>query len=135
MYSMQVTLCRAAGTAARIAELAPLLCLGAPSGEDCPPAERYTQPNKPRHSASQGYVPPQGFVPDSATAVRIAVAAWIPIYGERHILSEQPFVATLKGNVWTVTGSLPQGVGVRGGTAVARIAKRDGRVLLVGHAQ
>src|SRR6266699_3847220 len=30
--------------------------------------------------APQGYVPPKGFVPDSATAVRIAVAVWIPIY-------------------------------------------------------
>jgi uncharacterized membrane protein YpjA len=80
-----------------------------------------------------GYVPAQGFVPDSATAVRIAVAVWIPIYGEAQIMSEQPFVATLKSNVWTVTGTLPQGA--RGGTAVARIAKRDGRILFVVHYQ
>ena len=27
-------------------------------------------------SQPKGYVPPKGFVPDSATAVRIAVAVW-----------------------------------------------------------
>src|SRR6266576_7190435 len=87
-------------------------------------------------SAPAGYTPSKGFVPDSATAVRIAVAVWIPIYGERQIMSEQPFVATLKDSVWTVTGSLPRpaaGEDVVGGTAVAKIAKRDGRILFVLH--
>jgi len=55
----------------------------------------------------QGYVPPRGFVPDSATAVRIAIAAWIPIYGENMITAEKPFAATLQDSVWTVTGSAP----------------------------
>ena len=55
----------------------------------------------------QGYTPPHGFVPDSATAVRIAVAAWIPIYGESRIMAEKPFAATLQDSVWTVTGSPP----------------------------
>jgi hypothetical protein len=86
--------------------------------------------------APKGYVPPKGFVPDSATAVRVAVAVWIPIYGERQIMSEQPFVATLKDSVWTVTGSLPpalKGSHVVGGTAVAKIAQRDGGILFVNH--
>ena len=88
--------------------------------------------------APKGYVPPKGFVPDSATAVRIAVAVWIPIYGEQQIMSEQPFVATLKAGVWTVTGSLPpapKGSVMVGGTAVARIAQRDGQILFVIHYQ
>jgi len=55
----------------------------------------------------QGYVPPRGFVPDSAAAVRIAIAAWIPIYGENMITAEKPFAATLQDSVWTVTGSAP----------------------------
>ncbi len=84
--------------------------------------------------APQGYVPPHGFVPDSATAVRIAIAVWIPIYGERQIMSEQPFHATLKNSVWTVSGSLPQGAN-QGGTARVRISKRDGRILFVIHYQ
>jgi len=82
---------------------------------------------------ARGFVPPHGFVPDSATAVRIAVAVWIPIYGASEIRSEQPYVARLKQDVWTVTGTLPQGV--IGGTAEARIAKRDGRILFVIHSQ
>src|SRR5438309_11919677 len=81
--------------------------------------------------APKGYVPPKGFVPDSATAVRIAVAVWIPIYGARQIRSEQPYVARLKDNVWTVTGTLPRGM--VGGTAEVRIAKGDGRILFVLH--
>ena len=91
-----------------------------------------------QQSSLEGYMPPAGFVPDSATAVRIAVAVWIPIYGEPQIMSEKPFVATLKDSVWTVTGSLhpaPKGQLVNGGTAVAKIAKRDGRILFVIHYQ
>jgi NTF2 fold immunity protein of polymorphic toxin system component len=82
--------------------------------------------------AVRGYVPPNGFVPDSATAVRIAVAVWIPIYGMSQIRSEQPYVARLKDGVWTVTETFPHGMNV-GGTAEARIAKRDGRILSVIH--
>ena len=80
---------------------------------------------------AKGYLPPNGFVADSATAVRIAVAVWIPIYGASQIRSEQPYVARLKDNVWTVTGTLPRGM--VGGTAEARIAKSDGRILFVLH--
>jgi hypothetical protein len=51
------------------------------------------------------YVPPNGFVPDSATAVRIAVAVWTPIYGpfDGQVLVDQTVVATLNDGVWTVT--------------------------------
>jgi hypothetical protein len=86
-----------------------------------------TAQEPPRRS----YVPPKGFVPDSATAVRIAVAVWIPIYGEQQIMSEQPFIAKLDKGVWTVTGTLPEGY--LGGTAIAHISKQDGRILFVFH--
>jgi hypothetical protein len=78
------------------------------------------------------YNPPNGFVPDQATAVRIAEAVWIPIWGEEHILAEKPFVATLNGDVWTVRGTLKAGFG---GVAEAEISKRDGRILRVVHGQ
>src|SRR5438067_11311198 len=55
----------------------------------------------------QGYVPPNGFVPDSATAVRIATAAGIPIYGENMITAAKPFAATLQDSVWSVRGGVP----------------------------
>jgi len=80
----------------------------------------------------KGYVPPNGFVPDSGTAVRVAVAVWIPIYGASQIRSEQPYVATLKDGVWTVTSTLPRQYNL-GGVAMARISKRDGRILFVLH--
>jgi hypothetical protein len=91
--------------------------------------------------STRNYLPARGFVPDSATAVRIALAVWIPIYGEPQIMSEAPFVATLTDSIWTVTGTKPRSPGptvfllgyavVGGGPAVARIARRDGRILLV----
>ena len=83
--------------------------------------------NAPRHS----YIPPNGFVPDSITAVRIATAVWNPIYGERQIQGEQPYRASLRDGIWTVESSLPDGM--RGGVAVAEISKRDGRIIRVNH--
>ena len=80
-----------------------------------------------RHSV----VPSNGFVPDEKTAIKIAEAVWIPIYGEQQIQSEKPFVASLKNGVWTVAGSLPEGWD--GGVAIAEISKRDGRILRVSH--
>ena len=76
--------------------------------------------------------PAQGLVPDTKTAIAIAVAVWSPIYGEKLIASEQPYVATLSADgKWTVTGSLPKGWD--GGTAIAVISKSDGQVLRVSH--
>jgi len=77
------------------------------------------------------YRPPSGYVPDAATAIRIAVAIWEPIYGPKRIAAEKPFQATLKGDVWTVTGLLP--TKTVGGVAVAVISKKDGRILRVSH--
>ena len=97
-----------------------------------------SRPALAQDSTHHGFIPPKGFVPDSATAVRIAVAVWIPIYGERQIMSEQPFVAKLKGGVWTVEGSLPPappGTAMLRGSAVVKIAKRDGRIIFVTHYQ
>lgn len=90
------------------------------------PLWAYTQRTQP-HS----YVPSQGFVPDSITAVRIAVAVWSPIYGEAQIRGEQPYRARLRDSIWVVEGSLPPRT--PGGVAVAEIARRDGRILRVSH--
>ena len=80
-----------------------------------------------RHSV----VPPEGFVPNEKTAIKIAEAVWFPIYGEEQIRKEKPFVASLKNGVWTVHGSLPKGW--LGGVAIAEISKTDGRILRVSH--
>ena len=39
-------------------------------------------------------MPSGGFVPDAATAKKIAEAVWLPIYGKK-VLSEKPYQATL----------------------------------------
>jgi NTF2 fold immunity protein len=75
--------------------------------------------------------PSNGLVPDAKTAITIAVAIWTPIYGEKQIASQKPYVAILKQGNWTVTGSLPHGT--VGGTAIAVISKTDGRVVRVSH--
>jgi hypothetical protein len=72
-----------------------------------------------------------GVVPDEATAIRIAVAVWEPIYGAESIAGQQPYVAVLKDGVWSVHGSLPENF--LGGVAEADIAQADGRVLRVIH--
>ena len=84
--------------------------------------------------AADSSAPANGFVPNAETAIRIAEAVWIPIYGEKLIESEKPFKATLRGDVWMVTGAdLPEGS--VGGVAEAHISKRDGRILRVTHGQ
>jgi hypothetical protein len=80
-----------------------------------------------------GYRPAAGFVPDEKTAIAIAVAAWIPIYGKKTIDGEKPYKAVLKDGVWTVTGSLPKGW--KGGVAEAKIAQGDGRILKIIHGE
>jgi hypothetical protein len=75
------------------------------------------------------YKPPLGYVPDAATAIRIAVAVWGPIYGKSVIATEEPYVATLKGDVWTVTGTLHCKGNCEGGVASAEISKQDGTIL------
>jgi hypothetical protein len=91
---------------------------------------------------SQSLAPKSGFVPDSKTATTIAEAVLIPVYGETKIREEQPLTATLKADVWTVTGtlhckdqngnSLPS-TSCRGGVATVRLLKADGRIILMTH--
>jgi hypothetical protein len=70
-------------------------------------------------------------VPDEATAIRVAEAALIPIYGKKQIESERPFTAKLTGTTWFVFGHLPEGW--VGGVAEIWIDKRDGHVLRYMH--
>jgi hypothetical protein len=85
------------------------------------------------------YKPKDGYVPNAETAIRIAEAVWIPIYGEQLIESEKPFRARLlKGNTWLVQGSFKKSIedadgGAVGGVALAEIAKDDGRIIRVTH--
>jgi NTF2 fold immunity protein of polymorphic toxin system component len=91
-------------------------------------------------AVAQSYRPKEGYVPDSATAVKIAEAVLVPIYGKKQIESEQPFTAKLKDDVWTVSGTLrcPDGKGgmttqCDGGVAVVQISKVDAHVISMTH--
>lgn len=83
--------------------------------------------------SDHSYKPSQGYVPDAATAITIAVAVWEPIYGVEKISNQKPYVAVLLNGVWKVRGSLPSQY--IGGTAEAEISKDDGKILRVSHGQ
>ena len=76
------------------------------------------------------FIPLNGFVPNEETAMKIAEAVWLPIYGER-ILEEKPYNAFLQENeIWIIEGSLHS---QKGGVAYIEIQKSDGKVLKVTH--
>src|SRR5262245_12513240 len=77
------------------------------------------------------YKPPKGYVPDAATAIKIAEAVWTPIYRQETLKNEKPFTAQLVNGVWIVRGTLPEGW--KGGTAYAEISKETGSILNVTH--
>ena len=79
------------------------------------------------------YKPAKGFVPDEKTAITIAEAVLKPVYGDEQIRSEEPFHATLKGDVWTVDGYLPPNPNIAGGVATVHISRTDGRILYMMH--
>ncbi|WP_051327532.1 NTF2 fold immunity protein [Desulfatibacillum aliphaticivorans] len=83
-----------------------------------------------------GHIPEEGIVPDAETAIRIAEAVWLPIYGDS-ILEKKPFVAVLIGEDWFVYGTLPSPpkptVAYFGGIPYIRIRKADGKILGVIH--
>jgi len=87
------------------------------------------------------YKPENGYIPDKETAISIAIAVWIPIYGKDKIEQEKPYKVTLSNGVWIVKGSLSQPkavIGSRpkiqlGGVVIAEISKSDGTILRVSH--
>jgi hypothetical protein len=80
-----------------------------------------------------------GYVPDEATAVRIAEAVFIPIYGEKRLHAEQPFHAVLKSDYWVVSGTLPKPRNpnevIVGGTMTAEINRLTGCIRSVYHSR
>ena len=91
-----------------------------------------------RAFAQEKMPPKDGYVPDSDTAIKIAVVVWTRIYGEKTIAAQKPYRAELEDGIWTVQGTLPEdpeGGLVFGGTAFAMIAKADGRILHVAHGE
>jgi hypothetical protein len=78
------------------------------------------------------YIPKNGFVPDEKTAIGVAQAVLILVYGEKQIKIEEPFGASLKGDTWPVHGSMPKGYTL-GGVAEVEISKANGCILHMIH--
>jgi len=77
-------------------------------------------------------LPNNGCVPDADTAITIAKAVWLPIYGP-DIVSSQPFSAVLEDETWIVRGAgSEQNPAV---VLVAHIAKADARIFKIGQEQ
>src|SRR5512135_2970071 len=77
--------------------------------------------------------PPNGVVPDSETAVKIALAI-LPSLGPRaeaEVTAFQPWTAEAVEDFWQVRGSVRPNY--TGGTFVVVIAKQDGRIIGVFH--
>jgi len=77
-----------------------------------------------------GYIPKSGFVPDDITAVKIAIAVWLPIYGNG-IYQKKPYKVKLQNDVWIVEGTLP--ADTQGGVPYIEIQRKDGKILRVMH--
>jgi NTF2 fold immunity protein of polymorphic toxin system component len=89
---------------------------------------------EPQESKEVSVKPKNGFVPNAETAVKIAEAVLIPVYGEATVNQERPFKASRQGDVWRVTGTLNCGAPqCTGGTAVVRISETSGEILFMGH--
>jgi hypothetical protein len=71
------------------------------------------------------------FVPNEETAIKIAEAIWLPIYGEE-VYEKKPYRVSLsKNKVWIVKGTLPKNS--RGGVPYIEIRKSDCKILTVTH--
>jgi hypothetical protein len=80
----------------------------------------------------KGYFPEEGLVPNAETAARIAVALWVPIFGEEQIIIERPYrVRLIEDSIWLVHGTLPENW--VGGVAYLKIRKSDAKIINLFH--
>jgi NTF2 fold immunity protein of polymorphic toxin system component len=72
----------------------------------------------------------RNYVPDDNTAIKIAEAVLIPIYGAQQIAGERPFHAVPTAGVWKIEGTLHTS---NGGVAIVQLQSRDGKIISVIH--
>lgn len=94
-----------------------------------PPSWAGAQASLKQDDSMAGYTPKEGFVPDSRTAIAVAVAVLIPIYGEEEVRGKYPYVATLRNGKWTVKGSLPPNL--VGGVPEVQLLRSSGKIVKV----
>jgi hypothetical protein len=84
-------------------------------------------------SSVAGYIPPDGFVPNEETAIKIAEAIWFPIYGKSALRKKPYEVNLIDGKIWVVEGTLKSILPTAGGTPYIEIDKYTGAILRVIH--
>src|SRR5690606_30292655 len=71
------------------------------------------------------------YVPNEETAIKIAEAIWLPIYGIE-VLDKKPYTAVLiNDEIWRVQGTI--GLDELGGVPYIEISKKDCKILKVTH--
>jgi hypothetical protein len=89
-------------------------------------------------SAQENFVPRNGYVPDETTAIAIARAVLIPIYGAKTIEDEEPLVAARDGTAWLVNGTVPcehKSGRCFGNAVLVKLSASDGQIMFVTHGE
>jgi hypothetical protein len=81
--------------------------------------------------SSQSFIPRGGYVPDAKTAIAIAYAVALPIYGKKAVDAEKPLRTELKDGNWIVLGTLHHAIS--GGTLIVQIDQATGKILYLNH--
>jgi hypothetical protein len=83
---------------------------------------------------NSGIIPDGGFVPDKSTALKIAKAVWLPIYGKRKLMWTK-YQVKLENNIWYIESlnMIHLFFGISGGGPFIKIDKNTGEILDVSH--
>ncbi len=81
--------------------------------------------------SSRSFVPRDGYVPDADTAMAVAYAVAVPIYGKTAVDAERPFRADLEDGKWLVLGRSQRATS--GGTLVVQMEQATGKILYLNH--
>jgi hypothetical protein len=82
---------------------------------------------------SRSYAPKDGYVPDASTAIAIADAVTVPIYGRSTVDQEKPLRAELKDGRWLVIGTDHRATAGGGGTVEVLIDQMTAKILYLNH--
>lgn len=81
--------------------------------------------------SSRSFMPRDGYVPNKETAIAIAYAVAVPVYGKETIEAEKPLRAELAEGKWIVLGTLQKVTA--GGTLIVQIDQKSGKICYLNH--
>ena len=68
------------------------------------------------------------YVPNETTAVKIAEAIWVGVWGEEKVNKSKPIKATLTDGIWHVVGTMPP-TATKGGTMHMTLQASDCKII------